>query len=81
MGGISALFQSVLMLGVVLTGLLYIVHPPTGKEIAMRTGTVALAVFAIDQALSYLWSSGIGKLLLMGVIGFIAAKLLRAGNQ
>ena len=48
------LFQSVLMLGAVLTGLVYIVHPLTGREIAKRTGKIALALFAIDQALAYL---------------------------
>jgi len=80
MTAIGTLFQTVLMLGIVLTGLAYIVNPSAGKEIAKRTGTVALAVFAADQALAYLWSSGIGALLLIATILFVIAKIRATGK-
>ena len=71
MAGIGMLFDYILKLGVVITGLVYMVHPATGKEIVRRVGMVALAVFAANQALSYLWSNGIGRLLLIGLIVFV----------
>ena len=62
------------MIGVI-TGLAYIVHPPTGQAIAKRLGTALLALFAANAALSFLWSDGIGRLVLIIVALAIVVRL------
>lgn len=75
MAAVGVLFKSVLMLGIVVTGLVYIISPSHGKEIAKRVCTVAIAIYAANFAVSYLWSDGVGRFLLIAVVISLAAKL------
>ena len=73
-----AAIQALLLFGVVITALAYMVHPPTGRSIAKRFGKGALAVFAANAALGYVWSDGIGRIILIGIALFVVVSILRA---
>jgi hypothetical protein len=73
--------STTIMIGVIVTGLVYIVHPPIGHEIAKRAAKVALALFAAYQILSYLWMDRIGRLLLIATVVSIVASLARGRKE
>lgn len=75
------LIQTAIIVGVILTGLVCIVHPPAGRKIAKRAASVVLAIFAIDEILSYLWANRIGRLLLIVAAIFIVAALARVQKE
>jgi hypothetical protein len=81
MGGITTFIKSVIILGLVFTGLVYIVHPPAAREIAKRTGKVAVALFISDEILSYLWADRVGRSLLIATVVFIVAALARGRKE
>ncbi|HLG95965.1 MAG TPA: hypothetical protein VKX49_06610 [Bryobacteraceae bacterium] len=68
------------VLGIVITGLVYMVHPDTGKEVAKRGAKVVLVVFAIHEALSYLWSGWTGRLVLIAA-GILILGALGKGRK
>ncbi len=75
MGAIATLVNGLLIVAVCLTGLIYIVTPPAGREIAKRTAKVVLVLFVIDAALSYLWRDWTGRLLLIATGIFLLARV------
>ena len=64
------LLTYVLLPGLVLAGLACIVHPPTAGRIAMLTLRLFLLLFAVDILFAYVWSSWIGRILLIASVAF-----------
>jgi hypothetical protein len=74
------LVQSVLVIGVILTGLAYICHPPAAREIAKFFGKAALGLFAIEVILAFLWEDRLGRFLLV-VAAMLAIIRLVCGRR
>jgi glycerol uptake facilitator-like aquaporin len=68
------LFWSAVVLGMTVAGIILIVHPPTGRDVARRFGVALLALLAANTALSYLWSEWTGRLVLVVLILLLIGK-------
>jgi uncharacterized protein YjeT (DUF2065 family) len=81
MDTITALAKIAFVLGVIVTGLVYVVHPASAREIAKRVATLALALLLISQAVACLWADAMGKMVLIAALACIVAKLRRSSRD
>ena len=70
-----------IMFGVITTGLVYLVNPAVGREIAKRLAKVAVVIIATDQIISCLWGNGTGKVMLLVAVALALASLARRRKE
>jgi hypothetical protein len=74
------LIPHLLFFGLILTGFVHIVHPPTARTIAKTTGKVCLMLFLAQAILAYLWEHWMGRLVLISAAVFIVTRMRRGSR-